>query len=132
KPRLPEPMADARDGRCTAPVVGRRDRPATSGPHPKHVEKAAADERAVDALLEAAVRQVEAVPLPAPGECRFGPLCLAIANLLPERVGELALEHDEPIGLVHGQDRKSTRLNSSHVKISYAVFCLKKKKTNRN
>src|SRR5690606_41960351 len=27
------------------------------------------------------------------------------------------------------QDRKSTRLNSSHVKISYAVFCLKKKKT---
>src|SRR5690606_40296272 len=27
------------------------------------------------------------------------------------------------------QDRKSTRLNSSHVKISYAVFCLKKKRT---
>src|SRR5690606_39645603 len=26
------------------------------------------------------------------------------------------------------RDRKSTRLNSSHVKISYAVFCLKKKK----
>src|SRR5438874_10098544 len=32
------------------------------------------------------------------------------------------------------QDRKSTRLNSSHVEISYAVFCLKKKKktTNKN
>src|SRR5699024_11713440 len=28
------------------------------------------------------------------------------------------------------QDRKSTRLNSSHVSISYAVFCLKKKTTN--
>src|SRR3989442_6149917 len=28
-----------------------------------------------------------------------------------------------------GLDRKSTRLNSSHVRISYAVFCLKKKKT---
>src|SRR5207302_3375473 len=28
-------------------------------------------------------------------------------------------------------DRKSTRLNSSHVKISYAVFCLKKKKNNK-
>src|SRR5690554_7402217 len=27
-----------------------------------------------------------------------------------------------------GTDRKSTRLNSSHVRISYAVFCLKKKK----
>src|SRR5690606_40944013 len=31
------------------------------------------------------------------------------------------------VGMV--ADRKSTRLNSSHVKISYAVFCLKKKKT---
>src|SRR5436309_8775090 len=29
-------------------------------------------------------------------------------------------------------DRKSTRLNSSHVKISYAVFCLKKKKKKQN
>src|SRR3712207_7267188 len=29
---------------------------------------------------------------------------------------------------VHGEDRKSTRLNSSHANISYAVFCLKKKK----
>src|SRR2546430_7682923 len=28
----------------------------------------------------------------------------------------------------HNQDRKSTRLNSSHSQISYAVFCLKKKK----
>src|SRR5256885_3223868 len=34
------------------------------------------------------------------------------------------------IGLrrANGQDRKSTRLNSSHLVISYAVFCLKKKK----
>src|SRR3712207_7679985 len=31
---------------------------------------------------------------------------------------------DDPFG-----DRKSTRLNSSHANISYAVFCLKKKKT---
>src|SRR5690625_6674447 len=30
----------------------------------------------------------------------------------------------------HRSDRKSTRLNSSHVAISYAVFCLKKKKRN--
>src|SRR5256885_2459506 len=29
---------------------------------------------------------------------------------------------------LHGTDRKSTRLNSSHLVISYAVFCLKKKK----
>src|SRR5690349_23505949 len=30
------------------------------------------------------------------------------------------------------RDRKSTRLNSSHVEISYAVFCLKKKKTTKD
>ena len=32
-------------------------------------------------------------------------------------------------GLVRAKDRKSTRLNSSHDQISYAVFCLKKKKS---
>src|SRR2546430_10171131 len=32
-------------------------------------------------------------------------------------------------GVVGVEDRKSTRLNSSHSQISYAVFCLKKKKT---
>src|SRR5947209_10511894 len=32
--------------------------------------------------------------------------------------------------IVQEADRKSTRLNSSHANISYAVFCLKKKKTN--
>src|SRR5437773_11703565 len=31
-------------------------------------------------------------------------------------------------GVADRQDRKSTRLNSSHITISYAVFCLKKKK----
>src|SRR5690606_40649176 len=34
----------------------------------------------------------------------------------------------DPALVADGRDRKSTRLNSSHVKISYAVFCLKKKK----
>src|SRR5438874_10292859 len=36
------------------------------------------------------------------------------------------------IGWWRGLDRKSTRLNSSHVEISYAVFCLKKKKNRRD
>src|SRR5688572_31807650 len=36
-------------------------------------------------------------------------------------------EHEQP-----AQDRKSTRLNSSHSQISYAVFCLKKKKKKKN
>src|SRR3712207_7238336 len=36
---------------------------------------------------------------------------------------------DRPAPVVHDhRDRKSTRLNSSHANISYAVFCLKKKK----
>src|SRR3712207_8890916 len=41
------------------------------------------------------------------------------------------LVNDEPTGVysvVESIDRKSTRLNSSHANISYAVFCLKKKK----
>src|SRR5437879_10992726 len=35
-------------------------------------------------------------------------------------------------GRLEGKDRKSTRLNSSHRCISYAVFCLKKKRKRRN
>src|SRR5690554_7059831 len=34
-------------------------------------------------------------------------------------------------GVIKDVDRKSTRLNSSHVRISYAVFCLKKKKNKK-
>src|SRR5207245_5684173 len=41
----------------------------------------------------------------------------------------LAVEKEDPRPLAVGKDRKSTRLNSSHGSISYAVFCLKKKKT---
>src|SRR2546422_5830310 len=48
----------------------------------------------------------------------------------PLRVGELVIAIGHPGGLVGAAtlDRKSTRLNSSHGYISYAVFCLKKKK----
>src|SRR5207302_8112674 len=44
--------------------------------------------------------------------------------------GRDAEEERRPVArdLLEHRDRKSTRLNSSHVKISYAVFCLKKKK----
>src|SRR5690606_41703645 len=41
-----------------------------------------------------------------------------------QQVGRMILLEAFVIGLL-GTDRKSTRLNSSHVKISYAVFCLK-------
>src|SRR5271157_6363433 len=52
-----------------------------------------------------------------PGEKRSIGLCHLFARTGGERRGG-------------GEDRKSTRLNSSHVRISYAVFCLKKKKIN--
>src|SRR5438270_8613959 len=51
-------------------------------------------------------------------------LSLGVDMILSERV---SVEAAEPLG-VPVLDRKSTRLNSSHSQISYAVFCLKKKK----
>src|SRR5438067_6351388 len=51
---------------------------------------------------------------------------LEIAFLFPWAV---ALGRIGLAGLAAMRDRKSTRLNSSHVSISYAVFCLKKKRT---
>src|SRR5207249_10127942 len=48
-----------------------------------------------------------------------------------ERVGE-GVPHAGPDHPAERLDRKSTRLNSSHVSISYAVFCLKKKKKRNN
>src|SRR5699024_11410350 len=44
------------------------------------------------------------------------------------RVVELVHQEVHLVARHRGKDRKSTRLNSSHVSISYAVFCLKKKK----
>src|SRR5690606_41940324 len=67
---------------------------------------------------------------PPPGDVR-GPS--GIVEGRPETSGTrrtaLSGERGNAIGAVEEVDRKSTRLNSSHVKISYAVFCLKKKIT---
>src|SRR3712207_8857846 len=41
-----------------------------------------------------------------------------------------SLEREPQLGGYERRDRKSTRLNSSHANISYAVFCLKKKNIN--
>src|SRR5258707_8664083 len=63
---------------------------------------------------------------------RSGMLAAHFTKLHPDRVTNLILE--DPVGLEDYRDlipaqtdRKSTRLNSSHANISYAVFCLKKK-----
>src|SRR3712207_6977611 len=50
----------------------------------------------------------------------YGP---RVALDVVEPAARVAIEH------LGWEDRKSTRLNSSHANISYAVFCLKKKKT---
>src|SRR5207302_9151742 len=59
-------------------------------------------------------------------------ICSTISEFLESRfpVGSSArrIFGSLMIALAMATDRKSTRLNSSHVKISYAVFCLKKKK----
>src|SRR5699024_12641489 len=63
-------------------------------------------------------------PILSLGRCRG-------VDLRPDvRLGRHGAErHQERPGVPHRlRDRKSTRLNSSHVSISYAVFCLKKKK----
>src|SRR3712207_7683446 len=46
-----------------------------------------------------------------------------------DRLGARRLGAREPALVANEQDRKSTRLNSSHANISYAVFCLKKNRT---
>src|SRR3712207_8499815 len=46
----------------------------------------------------------------------------------PGRVMDHMRRHTLKLGAIETVDRKSTRLNSSHANISYAVFCLKKKK----
>src|SRR3712207_8147190 len=63
----------------------------------------------------------------APGSTGYADLkasVLRLVDLPPETT--LHPGHREPT--TAGEDRKSTRLNSSHANISYAVFCLKKKK----
>src|SRR3712207_8995245 len=55
-----------------------------------------------------------------------GPQRAATADLA--RAGAPQRHADRLDGVPPAQDRKSTRLNSSHANISYAVFCLKKKK----
>src|SRR5207245_11362369 len=68
-------------------------------------------------------------PLPVHGRATPAKRPHAVDHLLPFRhrlVAQRRQVRDQP--QIPEQDRKSTRLNSSHGSISYAVFCLKKKK----
>src|SRR5947209_9914880 len=64
----------------------------------------------------------ESGPVITPGAPEKSRLIEAINYGNPDLIASMSL-------LFSGADRKSTRLNSSHANISYAVFCLKKKKT---
>src|SRR5690606_40035631 len=82
-----------------------------SGHPPDQLSRLVAGTVPVDVFRQPAVQRVEA----------------ALADL----VGQFGVVRQRLFVELHRQDgpqdRKSTRLNSSHVKISYAVFCLKKK-----
>src|SRR3712207_7600723 len=69
------------------------------------------------------------------GSTRFGDLLAAVPGLsdrlLSERLKELEAAGIVVRTVIPSTDRKSTRLNSSHANISYAVFCLKKKTIRR-
>src|SRR2546422_7055297 len=54
-------------------------------------------------------------------------LCVGVLDCRPAN-GKRPNESERPTEVFMRRDRKSTRLNSSHGYISYAVFCLKKKK----
>src|SRR5256885_7986509 len=57
----------------------------------------------------------------------------ATASSMMRRISKEAIERKRGMGgAQRSRDRKSTRLNSSHLVISYAVFCLKKKKSCAN
>src|SRR5436309_7794659 len=65
-------------------------------------------------------------------ELHFVPVLDAVGDIVAvQRPVHLARVSQGNLGRRVREDRKSTRLNSSHVKISYAVFCLKKKKKNK-
>src|SRR5690606_36752956 len=130
---------DVLHAEAAADVVGR---PVADGePHVALPELAAADEPEREHLAFAERLEVEAL-----GHERGVELLPAVA--LEGELGDAGAEPDDLLAHRHdlgvdereelrsralhpphtgeGVDRKSTRLNSSHVKISYAVFCLKK------
>src|SRR5690554_1275026 len=110
--------------RTSRTLIRRPCRPGAGASHPL-------DDRGVGHATALAHR-LEAVPAAGPLQlveqggheaCTRGPEGMTECDGTTIDVGAL------PQG---GRDRKSTRLNSSHVRISYAVFCLKKKKKKKH
>src|SRR5438045_5666620 len=85
------------------------------------------------AMLGAEVHQVPVVPYSNPNQYQH--VAKRLAASLPNAIWSNQFDntanrdaHARTTGPEIWEDRKSTRLNSSHLGISYAVFCLKKKK----
>src|SRR3712207_8548793 len=76
------------------------------------------------------LREVEE-PSPAPSEALVRVAAVSLNRGEVRRAAATSEPGFRPGWDVAGTDRKSTRLNSSHANISYAVFCLKKKKNSR-
>src|SRR5690349_22818919 len=81
--------------------------------------------KAVDGV-SFAVRAGETFGLVGESGCGKTTVGRTLLRLVPATSGGVSFDGRDVFG-----DRKSTRLNSSHVEISYAVFCLKKKKKTR-
>src|SRR2546429_80765 len=93
---------------------------------PEQVDKSGCERRGV--IDKRGVHPVAAdAPQVIPGEAPDA-VVLGDGEYLDLDVGQL-LKRVQSLGKIILRDRKSTRLNSSHGYISYAVFCLKKKKT---
>src|SRR5437868_12130644 len=68
----------------------------------------------------------DALPISAAGPGDVDPGVEGVGQQVGERVADVGVPAVAPVQDGGALDRKSTRLNSSHVSISYAVFCLKK------
>src|SRR5437773_7767209 len=70
----------------------------------------------------------DALPIYLPSPVLTAPIGSALLGLVPAAAASVALCLPRvELSKLLSKDRKSTRLNSSHITISYAVFCLKKK-----
>src|SRR5437660_6225527 len=113
----------SRPHRPTVTVARVSRRSAMAAPKPAFVESVEMAGHIVDSLL---LPKVLDVILSRGGRYHIESFRLGEKQDDPS-VARITVSADSPEKL----DRKSTRLNSSHVAISYAVFCLKKKKKNR-
>src|SRR5690606_39538183 len=118
---------DIRDviGRLTEKLIRRHphvvgDEEAAAAEHVKEKGEAIKERERAEKGLKKAESLLDGVP-------RFPALILATE--LQKRAAKVGFDwaRKEDVRVKLLEDRKSTRLNSSHVKISYAVFCLKKK-----